>query len=122
MTRDCPRDTPRRRLPPFGGRLCFRGRDSQARPAFEPASGKAAPAEPRAPCACYGANSAVGPWPIAGSARALRSWSPLRPPLSFEVLGPVIRLVSAVLVDVLELGRPMLGQEVESPLDRHHKN
>src|SRR5262249_51488611 len=84
MTRDCPRDTPRRRRPPFGGRLCFRGRGSQARPAFGPASCSAEPAGPRAPCACYGANSAVGPWPIAGSARALQSWSPLRRALALR--------------------------------------
>ena len=38
---------------------------------------------------------------------------------SFEVVGPVTRLVQAGVIDVLELRRPVLGQQVELSLMRH---
>ena len=32
---------------------------------------------------------------------------------SFEVVGPVTRLVQALRVDILELRRPVLGEQIE---------
>ena len=34
------------------------------------------------------------------------------PPRSFEVVAPVTRLVQAVVIDALELRRPVLGQQI----------
>jgi hypothetical protein len=41
-------------------------------------------------------------------------------PRSFEVVGPVTRLVQAGVVDALELHRPVLRQRIEPPIDRHN--
>jgi hypothetical protein len=39
---------------------------------------------------------------------------------SSEVFRPITRLARASLVDLLEIRRPVLGQEIELPLVRHH--
>ena len=45
-----------------------------------------------------------------------QAWCPAR---SFEVVGPVTRLVQALRVDILELRRPVLGEQIELPLIGH---